>query len=371
MAQLPKILIFERDDAQTNPGGDTVQIHQISNFLKKNQFEVIVTSDIDADLTGMSFIIIFNLQLPDQAFIQAQRAVNWDVPYIFFPVYWDMDQLKMKDVFSVRNFIKKFLPQKMKDMLRSKLLKQKYKSVSDFPSSLNEMIKYIFMNAAYICPNSKAELQHLIEKFSWIPIEQKAVVVHNGIKLEELSMCKDRTLLNNYLLPESYICCVGTIGPRKNQINLVKAANSIGIPLVIVGKVAANDSLYGKYVKKIAKDNVIFLNYCDQHIVYEIIKHSKGHIQPSYIETPGLASLEAVALSCNVVVSDVPPVREYFGDSAYYVNPNSYHSIAEGMIKLYNSTSLPNAHIFRSLYNWDTALMNLLPLLKNDWHIEQ
>lgn len=367
MIQKRRILIFERSNAKQFPGGDTIQIYEMAEYLKKNNYDIRVTSDLTTDLTNFDVIFILNLQLPDEAYQQAKLAFESNKPYLFFPIYWDLDSLNMKDVFSVKCLVKRIFSSKLKGQIRSIRYRLKHKSVIRYSEigslpRLDQMISYILGHATFICPNSKAELQHLIKKFPGDAIVAKSVVIYNGFDEKKLQL--KELNLSHLSLPDSYVCCIGAIGPRKNQLNLIRAANLLGIPLVIVGKVSSGSEAYGQYVRRKAKENVRFIDYCEQDIVFQIMKKSNGHIQPSYIETPGLVSLEAAALGCGIAVSDTGPVKEYFGDKALYVDPYDYKSIAVGMEKLYNNESLNHSDYYKSQFNWNITLSKLHELLE-------
>ena len=44
-------------------------------------------------------------------------------------------------------------------------------------------------------------------------------------------------------------------------------------------------------------------------------------ISTSTSETPGLSNLEAAMMGCNLILPDIAPVKEYFGDDAIYISP--------------------------------------------------
>jgi glycosyltransferase involved in cell wall biosynthesis len=278
----------------------------------------------------------------------------------------------MKDIFNLKSFVKRVFPSKIKDYIRTAFYRLKNKRVANHSSvsflpGVAEMISYVLHHAYLICPNSNAELEHLVERFKEQALRNKSLIVYNGFDAKKIE--QKGTSISYLNLPESFICCIGAIGPRKNQLNLIKAANYLDIPLVIVGKVAFGSESYGRYIRKKANENVRFIEYCEQEIVFEILKKSKGHIQPSYIETPGLISLEAAALGCGIVVSDNGPVREYFGNKAIYINPYDYKSIAGGLEKLYKSNVVNHSEYYKYHFSWMNTLKILLSKL-DDIHLK-
>ncbi len=77
---------------------------------------------------------------------------------------------------------------------------------------------------------------------------------------------------------------------------------------------------------------------------------------PSWLETPGLSSLEAAAAGCTLVVSDRGLTREYFGDQAWYCDPRSFDSIREAVLAAYAAPRGRGCCArMRERYTWERA----------------
>lgn len=363
-------MIFDRSDSTKFQGGDTIQIQAIKKFLISRGYHVDIFSS-PADIQDYDEVFIFNLQRPFEGLLYANVAAKFNKPYIFFPVYWDLDSLRMKDAPSLKSFIKKIIPSKVLFLAKSlrfyfknRKLIQQFKANKSCALSFNKVSDYLLENAKHIIVNSVAEKEHLIEKFG-LKYSDKAHVVYNGTDInEKISEGDCNYLEKKYKLPSTFICCAGAIGPRKNQLNLVLAANQTNIPLIIIGKAAPGNMSYLKQIKKISKSNIYFIDQLSQQEIAYILTRSRGHIQPSFIETPGLASLEAASLNCPVCVSNVGPVREYFGESAIYVNPYDVESIKNGIEELYNGVRLHCDNFKQiSCFQWENVLEKLLKYL--------
>jgi len=76
----------------------------------------------------------------------------------------------------------------------------------------------------------------------------------------------------------------------------------------------------------------------------------------SWAETCGLSSLEAGVMGCNLVITDKGDTRDYYGDYAYYCEPDSLESIQAAIITAYNSPPNPGLkrHI-RENFTWEKA----------------
>ena len=87
---------------------------------------------------------------------------------------------------------------------------------------------------------------------------------------------------------------------------------------------------------------------------------ARVHVQPGFVETPGLASLEAVALVTPAVVADRAPVREYFGDDVHYAEPTSAESLTDALATAWQSPGDGEAaERIRNRYDWAVALAPL------------
>jgi len=366
---MSKIIIFERNDSFTHPGGDTVQITAIENYLIEQGHAVLRTSNYLTDLSPFDFVMIFNLTRPYEAYIQAKAATHYQKPYLLFPVYWDLDHLQIPP-FTWKEKIKSIIPSSLVHTLRSINFYSQNRQLVQYSEiySLHKVIRFVLDNTYHIMPNSRAELLHLSQKYPYIHYEKKSTVVYNGIDPGSIenSISSLITIDRSIILPDKFICCVGGIGPRKNQLNLVKAANQTGIQVVIVGRPSAGCLEYANQVKRIAKDNITFFDHLEQNHIFQIMKNSHGHIQPSYIETPGLASLEAAVIGCPIAVSNVAPVIEYFQSNALYCEPSNINSIATAMQLMISGNTPSNEstrdHI-RNKYNWNNSLKPLLNII--------
>lgn len=367
---MSSIVILTRFDEEKHFGGDIVQSRAITKFLEQNGYKVRRIEIIDNTVTSLDLVIIFNLTRPLEAYLNAKECIRKGIKYIIFPVYWDLDSIKIPKTLNVK---RRQYPLLIKDLYRAlrNLSKTKYdksKYIFDFTIySSFKMCKFILNNAMLVCPNSNAELIHLIDKFKVNVISK---IIYNGIQTTIDKVNIPSSILN--VLPkDQFILCMGAIGPRKNQLALVRAANRTGINVVIMGGIAPNCESYASLLMNEAKSNVIFLKSQPYSVAIKILEMSKGHIQPSFIETPGLASLEAASLGIPIVVSDVPPVKEYFSDFALYCNPFDVDSICSSLEKLISLSYDDNMKLkadakayFTSTYSWENALAPLLDLLE-------
>ncbi len=360
--------MIDRVNSLSSPGGDTVQIHAIAEYLSSLGHDVRITLQIEDELTT-DLVILFNLTRPYDLIVQYNALVSKKkIPYLIFPIYWNLDKVipsEHKDT-SLR-----YLPTWFKNFLRASVFVIrhvrwiiKYRiPLSAFYMRTKTMMN-ILQNSICICPNSQSEAVELMSEYG-TNLKNKIKVILNGTAFNEFD-------INQSEFPDipfkHYVCCVGNIGPRKNQLNLVKAAMKENVNLVLVGDATPENKWYLDRLKKIAGPNIYFAGRRKKEDVLKIIQHSYGHIQPSFIETPGLSSLEAAVLGKNIVVSDVGPPREYFGEYAIYCNPYSVESIAGALCELERRSEGTrnielSEYVMRN-FAWDVALKDLKTILR-------
>jgi glycosyltransferase involved in cell wall biosynthesis len=108
-----------------------------------------------------------------------------------------------------------------------------------------------------------------------------------------------------------------------------------------VGNESKNQKEYVDLVYKEAGENVFFLGAVSQEDLSELYKVAKVHALVSWMETPGLSSLEAAVMDCNIVVTKKGDTEEYFQDLAYYCEPDDVESIKNAIELAYTNPINP------------------------------
>jgi len=360
-----RVVLVDRINSAQSQGGDTVQIRAIQKFLIEAGMDATVTADLQQWIERTDVVILFNLTNPFELFYNYTLTRKAGLPYLVFPIYWNLDEAIPPSAYvGSKQILRRMIPATIKHSLRLFLFYRRHKDKTKGSHlfhwlSLKRYTKEILMNAAFVCVNSEAERTHLIDTFKLPEPCRHLQVIKNGFSPAKEEEMIDQELLR--FIQMDYVCSVGGIGPRKNQLNLIRAANRLQIPLLVIGKASPENREYDQQLREEAGDSVHFLGHLNREQVQWVMKHAKGHIQPSYIETPGLASLEAISLGCPIGVSDVGPVKEYFDGHAVYCDPASIESIADCLTQLLkkDQVSIELQQYFRSNYSWEMVLKPL------------
>lgn len=189
----------------------------------------------------------------------------------------------------------------------------------------------------------KTQAQQFIKGFNG-----EIVCIYNGYDSKKFKVL-DQQIVENYKkyknLPDNFILFVGSIEPRKNLINLLKAYEQLpqslrkDVKLVLVGFYGWRNFEIMKILNRLRGDVFYFGHVKDEDLVcfYNLALFS---IYPSLYEGFGLPNIESMACGCPVVTSDIPPIREVCKDAVVYIDPFSVESIKEGMLKLIENTQL-------------------------------
>ena len=107
------------------------------------------------------------------------------------------------------------------------------------------------------------------------------------------------------------------------------------------------------------------MGHLGEEELFTAYSNAKVHVLPSYFETTGLSSLEAAVMGCNIVVTDKGDTRDYFGDDAWYCDPDSVESIRNAVDAAYKA---PFNEAFRERilrdFTWERAAEETLAAYK-------
>lgn len=146
-----------------------------------------------------------------------------------------------------------------------------------------------------------------------------------------------------YKIAGEYILCLGTLKPSKNIEGLLEAFQLLvtshklpvaNLQLVIAGKKGwLYDSIFRKVQELKLADKVVFTDFVPEDDKPALYAAARALVSPSFWEGFGMHVLEAMAVGCPVVVSNVGSLPEVVGNAAVIIDPYSPESIAQGIAK--------------------------------------
>jgi glycosyltransferase involved in cell wall biosynthesis len=202
-----------------------------------------------------------------------------------------------------------------------------------------------------LLPNSQSEAGQLMSFFG--ASRDKITVVPNGVEPSFAEANPDAFTAKFKL--KDFILCVGRIEPRKNQLNMIRALKDSPYPLVFVGQVVPHHKNYYDLCRKEAGANVHFLDAFEHGspLLASAYAACNTFLLASWLETPGLAALEAALAGAKIVITEEGATREYFQQFALYAAPNNLSDIRQKTIQAFASSPVPalKKHILEN-YLW-------------------
>jgi glycosyltransferase involved in cell wall biosynthesis len=174
-----------------------------------------------------------------------------------------------------------------------------------------------------------------------------------------------------------YFLYVGSVHPRKNLLNLLKAfelfkQNNLesDLLLVIAGRIAwQTGEMTNFYEKMAARESVKFLEFVPQGDLTRLIAASFALCYVSLFEGFGIPILEAMHCETPVITSNCSSMPEVAGDAALLINPYNPQDISDGLTRLYRdetlrATLIEKGKVRRQTFSWDESTRHIWEVLK-------
>lgn len=357
-----KILFQSRKSLFEAPGGDTIQLHKTKEYLEKLGLQIDISTELEPNLSKYDIVHIFNLMRGQETLMQVRNAKKQNKKVALstiYGLYTAFDQNARGGLAQrIFRFLNPYQIEYTKVFARAVLGGELHRgSLLVLLTGYYRTLKKICRQVDVFLPNSESEMKRIINDFKLL--NPLYVNVPNAV---DLALFKDDAAISDeYLKLNGCVLSAARIEGRKCQLELVKAVKNSPYTLVIVGKAAKHHQKYYDLVKREAGDNVVFIEHLAQSDLVQLYKLCKVHALVSWMETPGLSSLEAGIMGSNLVITENGDTRDYFEDMAFYCDPADVASIRKAIDLAYNSpssNSLKNKII--NEYSWEkTALATL------------
>jgi glycosyltransferase involved in cell wall biosynthesis len=164
---------------------------------------------------------------------------------------------------------------------------------------------------------------------------------------------RDRVRIT-YQLPPRYLFYPAQFWPHKNHARIIRALHelknkySVEVSIVFCG--SAEGKIRTEEYRKVVtlareagiEKNVINLGYVHDQDMAALYSGATALVMPTFFGPTNIPVLEAWALHCPVITSDIRGIREQVGDAAILVDPKSVESIAEGIWSVWKQEQLRN-----------------------------
>jgi len=357
-----KILFLSRGSLFSVRGGDTVQVTKTAEALQQSgvTVDIRLCNEKKIDYSGYDLIHFFNIRHPADMLFHIEKS---KLPYVISTIYVNYAKPPnrkssgLKD--GILNLFGSDAQEYIKTMGKSILNGEKIVSGNYVWKGHKRSVRWILSNAAWLLPNSENEYKRLLNAYQ---IEKKYSVIPNGADTSLFNYNSDELRMKD----SNMVLCVARIELLKNQLSLIKALNGTDFQLYCIGDPAPNHMAYYNECKRIAKENIHFLNAMPQEELVNYYRRAKVHVLPSWFETTGLSSLEALYCGCNIVVTNYGDTVEYYDPATcFYCDPGSIESIREAVQKAaISETQTAYVESVSARYNWQQAAEKTLKAYK-------
>jgi glycosyltransferase involved in cell wall biosynthesis len=168
----------------------------------------------------------------------------------------------------------------------------------------------------------------------------------------------DSILLKYIIAPKLYIYTISGSSPHKNLAVLIRAFNlflqkrkDIEIRLVVSG--VPNPLEYLK-ANKLEPENIIFTDYISNQGKNSLLRNCRIFMFLSKEEGFGMPPAEAAFNYCNILLSDIPILRELYNDCAHFTSLNDINIISDDINTYWDYVPDYNKDQCISKFNWNS-----------------
>ena len=342
-----KIAMILRPDADTVFGGDTVVMNKLSHAMRGQGVEVVVGPlDVLPPASEFDLLHIFTVA----PLTHARRMVAWAqagrVPIVFSPLYYA----------TFRHWFEKASASAPRwRRLAATLGKERtwaiYRTWQEVKLPLVEVwreSRKVLAAATCIATSSQWENRYVAGHFRLSrrirqqmrisPLGIDAALYGQTFSDEQIAAFRAR-----HQIGPGYVCEVARLEPKKNQLAVIEALAGVDVPLVFVGHASPYAPGYVARCREAGarRGQVHFLNWLPEEELPLLYAAAAAHILPSWVELPGLSSLEAGASGCRVISTEISPLPELLGDQAWYCDPFDQGSIRAAVLAALDTPAPP------------------------------
>jgi len=356
-----KVLLQGRYDLLRRIGGDSVLIQNLHVQLSQHRIYCQINTTEKINFSKFDIIHLFGIMRIHDLYPYFLQAKKYHKKIIVTPIYEDLNLLDNYGRVGWEGFFANILLNDLKELGKGFLraVKDKKQFKSAFLQSLvpySKQQKNLLLSANNIIATSHGEMNNLIKNFCLS--KSKVSIIPICINEDGRQVSKN-LFVNKYGLT-NFILSVGRIEPKKNQLGLIKALKDTKVPIVFVGNLSQYHKSYAtEFLKQVQRNSYIkYVGALERNMLLSAYKAAKVHVLPSWFEVLGITNLEAGISGCNVVTTSNGYAKEYFGDLAWYCNPEDESSIKHAIEKAYNS---PVNNELKNIISEKYTCKNMIP----------
>ena len=319
-----RALLVVRPDARTKPGGDLVHAERSAAALRALGTEVDLVATDAPDPRGYDVAHVFGVFEPLTARRQTDAVRAHRVPLALSPIWLDL-----RAFFATAPHVERALGARNPAETERRLA-QLHRVEPQLPwrgsiarnadRRLNEQ-RAVVLAADVVLPASEVEAYLYGERLRAARVPY--VVAPLGVDDEAFAVERPRA--------RAGVLCAGRVEPKKNQAALLYALRDVDVDVTLVG--STFDARYLGLCRRWATPRTRFVEHAEHADVLRMMAQAAVHAHPSWLESPGLSSLEAAATGARIVVGDRGCEREYFGPDVDYADPADPATIRAAVLR--------------------------------------
>lgn len=199
-------------------------------------------------------------------------------------------------------------------------------------------------------------------------IDRKNIdVVYNGVNENFGPLPDEKINQNRKMLSDgcSYFVFVGSLHPRKNVTNLLKAFDLFRkntkekVKILIVGEKFFLTSAMEKVIQQMSfREDVIFTGRLEAEELHNVLASALALTFIPYFEGFGIPMIEAMKCGIPVIASNVTSLPEVGGDSVLYADPDDIKKVSDHMKRIVEDENVRQTLIHKGferveIFSWD------------------
>jgi glycosyltransferase involved in cell wall biosynthesis len=186
-----------------------------------------------------------------------------------------------------------------------------------------------------------------VERFFRIDPSRILIMPHPTPRFPEAPVEAKRSVREKYGITGDYLFYPAQFWAHKNHVNLLLALKLLQsrfdrpLSVAFVGADHGNLQHVKATVDKLGlADHVHFLGFVPREDLIDLYKEAFALSYVTFFGPENLPPLEAFALGCPVIASDVSGAREQLGDAVLFAEPTSPEQMAEAVLRLASEEGL-------------------------------
>jgi glycosyltransferase involved in cell wall biosynthesis len=319
-----RALLVARPDGERKPGGDIVHAERTATALRALGADVDLALSTAPDPRGYDVAHVFGIFEPAIAAQQIGAIRAHGVPLVLSPIWLDMRALwatapQLERALSARSAA---AVERRLGRLHSIESSLPWRgSIARNADRRLAAQRALALAADVLLPASEVEAYLYGERLrvAGVPF----VVAPLGVDDDAFAVERPPV--------RSGVLCAGRVEPKKNQAALLYALHDLDVDVTIAG--GTYDERYLALCKRWATPRTRFVAHAPHAETLRMMAGAAVHAHPSWLESPGLSSLEAAATGARVVAGDRGCEREYFGSDVDYADPADPATIRAAVVR--------------------------------------